>query len=147
VAVHLVVGSIGNNYHNATIYGDMNHSQRAHRVTRWIAAAALLFMQITVAAHACPVITSGAGMSADCLNSLDTEQPNLCKAHGESHGSLHDRTRALSLAPALSLPTTLLVAARAVDDVGAPRHASYMLSRLANDGSPPIFLRLSGLRT
>jgi hypothetical protein len=124
----------------------MRISRSARRFTAWVAVVALLFMQVAVAAYACPYVTDmrigESAMSRDCTTGAgSTDQSNLCKAHSDAQSQLKgDQLPAPPVAPVavVALPLTPFAT---FDDASESRADSYAQLRLAPDGSPPIFVR------
>lgn len=148
----------------------MNSARRiARQWGRWISSglvAALLFMQLAVAAYACPKLESlahamqMAGMvmddavdmvaMPDCHampGSMDEEAPQLCRAHcgtdSQPAPSVHapdfHATAALALWLAYVLPTILEGSTTAERQASAAESASAA-------GFPPLYLTLQVLR-
>jgi hypothetical protein len=83
------------------------------------------------------------------MGSLDTDQPSLCKKHGESQLQVNGGNFP-PLPPATIVAILLPLPALALADFDDPKRSqlnSFSLSRLAPDGSPPLFLRLQVLLT
>ncbi len=114
-----------------------------HRISIGIVIASLLLLQVATAAHACPSSMAGAG----CMGNMDSEHPGLCKAHGDAQSQL-GKNILPPLLPAVPADLLGLVPAPlALAEVSSqPRQHSYYLSRLADDGAPPLFLSLQVLR-
>jgi hypothetical protein len=124
-------------------------SKFTRRICAWTTLAALLSMQLAVAVHACPsLIRSDAGMAPGCMGSMDLDQTSLCQAHDDAQHQLGEHASSLPSPTAVAIAVALLPAPLCVLGSSAQsRLDSYYLSRLAQDGSPPIFLRLQVLRT
>jgi len=86
-----------------------------HRTLCQLLIGAILFVQVAVAAYACPNVATGYGntvaamvsaesMPADCdqmAGTLDPAAPNLCSAHCHNHEQSADHADAPALPPAL----------------------------------------------
>lgn len=123
----------------------MKRNRLLYRLSAWAVIASLLLMHVSVSAYTCP--SSNVGAVSGCTGSLDADQPDFCKKHGEVALQLVGG----SFPPAA--PVTLIVTLLPLppladfDDPSQPRLDSFYLSRLAPDGSPPLFLRLQVLLT
>lgn len=131
------------------------HAVRRHRgwVTTWLIAA-LLFMQLAVAAHACmqPAPATAQAAVPDCPHHRaaapepEREHSPLCKAHCES-GLQSVNTQA----GALDAPSVLAVPAALVGDVAVAPAANTVarpeaLAAGPPPGAPPIYLTYLVLR-
>ncbi|WP_157691739.1 hypothetical protein [Noviherbaspirillum autotrophicum] len=102
---------------------------RFHQTRRFaalLALASLLFLQLAVAAYACPGIdplriaaAADEGMQ-DC-HGMDTAQPNLCQAHQQAGSQLLDKPPSPDIQPFVpaALQREVVVAAMRQE----PRHA------------------------
>jgi hypothetical protein len=102
-------------------------SRTLHRRIASIVALALLFMQLAVAAHACPARSAGApdtsmaGMPCETMAgqvAFDTDQPALCFAHCQADAAQPqpDLTQpVVSFAATLALPIPVAPASSAGD--------------------------------
>ena len=129
---------------------------RLHRcLTRWLSVA-LLFMQLAVAAYACPAAFTPApapaamaempGCPGNMPQAMDPDQPLLCQAHCQQASQTPQPTppadlpnspvllAVLDWRPALLLPTWPAGEAQALRPGASP------------PGSPPLYLRLLVLR-
>lgn len=113
----------------------------------------LLFMQLAVAAYACPGMTAGAGNSsnvtsfttdstamADC-DGMDKEQPALCHTHAQdplSKQSL-DKPQPPDVQPFVS--TGLVFIVEATDVVAVPYSPRQPSAHLLRSTAPPIAIR------
>lgn len=123
----------------------MLFSTRICRLCVSAAIIALLAMQVTVAAYACPYMAAMQGsesmMPANCANGINlADQPNLCKAHADIQSQLKGDQVAARLAFSLAV-VAVLIPLEIAAGLSAARAESYALSRLMPDGSPPIFVR------
>lgn len=126
---------------------------------RWFAsllAMALVCLQLSTAAYACPAPAGSqstpavamAGM-ADCeqMSSMDTEQPQLCKAHCDRDKQTVNNVPAPDLAPPVILDRLLTRLALWL----APAMAEALPAVIAAhtgppDGAPPVYLALQVFR-
>ncbi len=106
-------------------------------------------MQLAVAVYACPSLTrADASTGSGCMGTMDLEQAGLCQAHDDAQHQLGDKAASLPAPTATLITVGLLPAPLRVPSGSAQsRLDSYYLSRLAHDGSPPLFLRFQVLRT
>lgn len=119
-------------------------TRRTRRLTASIVAAVLLIAQLAVAAYACPYVpaaTNESTMPANCASAaMQAEQPNLCQAHADVQSLLKGDQSGVPFAVSMPVVTILLAPVSTVDSPNASRSDSYSLSRLAPDGSPPIYV-------
>jgi hypothetical protein len=123
----------------------MKRYKLLHRLSAWTVIASLLFMHVAVAAYACPAPAPEVAQS--CVGGMDADNPALCKKHGETRLQLvggNVPTVPPAVIIAVLIPPPPLID---LDAVAAPRQGSFYLSRLARDGSPPLFLRFQVLLT
>lgn len=126
---------------------------------RWIAsmlAVVLVCLQLSTAAYACPApigagsvpMASMAGMT-DCeqMSAIDTEQPQLCKAHCDRDKQTVNNAPAPDLAPTVVVDRLLTRLA-----LWLPPQAAEVLPAVVTahtgppDGAPPVYLALQVLR-
>lgn len=126
---------------------------------RWIAsllAAVLVCLQLSTAAYACPVPTgsesmpmvSMAGM-ADCdqMSGMDTEQPQLCKAHCDRDKQTVNNAPAPDLAPAVLLDQLFTRLALWLPPETAEALPAVITAHIGPpDGTLPVYLTLQVLR-
>jgi hypothetical protein len=119
----------------------------------WFVAAAFLCMQLTTTAYACPALQGAPEVMAMAMpgcemmagNTMDTEQPTLCKAHCEK-----DKQSGAADIPSATLPIPALL----MHGLGwclAEDERGVSLSRptLATGpprGTPPLFITYLVLR-
>jgi hypothetical protein len=129
---------------------------RLSRSSRWYAAVvaltSMLFMQLAVAAYACPQLTAdatGATVSAhhhgmSCCGKPDPAQPALCHAHGQVGKQSLDKPEPPPVQPfsavglAIPLPPAGTIDGRA----SAPAD----IASLARTTAPPLAIRNCCLR-
>lgn len=131
------------------------HDFRRRRgwVSTWLIAA-MLFMQLAVAAHACPqfapVEQAAMADMPDCPHHraavAERDGTTLCKAHCEAGlQSVNSQAGALDAPPVLALPAALV----GTVDATAVGHAERMPGGLAAGppaGAPPLYLTFLVLR-
>jgi hypothetical protein len=124
---------------------------------RWIAsllAVVLVCLQLATAAYACPApqaTAHAAAMAAmpDCesMSSMDSEQPQLCKAHCERDKQSVNNVPVVDVAPA---PTVDWLFTRAVFQLPAEDAETLPAVLAAHTGppagAPPVYLALQVLR-
>lgn len=111
--------------------------RRSHRiVAALIALVSLLFMQLAVAAYACPMQAQKAPMAmADC-HMTDPVNPSLCHAHAESTKQSLDKAATPAVQPFIA--GAVLVAVAGLDQL-MPRCVSVTPSCVPAAGAaPPI---------
>lgn len=129
---------------------------RTHRrfIAR-LAIALLLFMQLAVAAYACPGVAkvyessqtmenAGMEMGGDCCPTLDPADPNLCQEHGQqgSHAT------GLTHPPApLGVDLPLLAVVPPIELVLAPTLPDVLPEFLARTTAPPPAIRFGVFRS
>jgi hypothetical protein len=130
---------------------------RLTRSSRWYAAViamlSMLFMQLAVAAYACPQLAAGAATGAtesahghhmSCCQQPDPVQPALCHAHGQAGKQSLDKPEPPPVQPfsavglAIPLPSVGAVDGRA----SAPAD----IASLARTTAPPLAIRHCCLR-
>lgn len=115
----------------------MKLSRPLRSIAALVALCSLLFMQLAVAAYACPVLTVAAATS-DCAR-MDMEQPALCHAHAQpGHQSL-DKPDIPQVSPfvAADLTVTLLPATT----VASPLQELPTDLLLTRATAPPLAIR------
>ena len=121
--------------------------RRSYRlVTALIALASLLFMQLAVAAYACPMLspqTQDQALTppmamADC-HGMDQDSPSLCGAQADSGKQSLDKPATPHVEPFLKAALLLdVVAVEALTPASAGMHARSIPAALA---APPIAIR------
>src|SRR4051794_23372708 len=95
--------------------------RRSHRVlTALIALVSLLFMQLAVAAYACPMqakVKPAAMAMADC-HQMDRMTPSLCQAHAEAGKQSLDKAPTPLVQP--FIPAAVLVEVAGLDLLTPP---------------------------
>ncbi len=117
----------------------------------WLVAMAFLCMQLTTTAYACPALqgTPDAAAMPGCesmsANTMDAEQPTLCKAHCDQH-----KQSSTADAPSAALPMPALLAHglgwRVADDDRAAVICRPALTACPPLGTPPLFITYLVLR-
>src|SRR4051812_36537363 len=114
-------------------------------ITALIALCSMLFMQLAVAAYACPMLTDGSGAEAartqmrqampDC-SGMDMEQPSLCAAYAHPGDQALDKPELPPVAPfiASALVQTLIPLVITI----APALRAPGDSLLARSTAPPL---------
>lgn len=74
----------------------MDRIRHTRRFVALLALASLLFMQLAVAAYACPntaaaQVVAAAGEGMQGCHDMDTFQPNLCQAHDQAGNQSLDK--------------------------------------------------------
>lgn len=126
----------------------MKRSPRTRVLTALVALFSLLFMQLAVAAYACPnlapvqqraVMFDGSGQPmADCPN-VDKQSPNLCEAHTQKAAQSIYKADPTSIQPFTAPGLIMHVAMpEAPADSGSGIAA---VSLLARSTAPPISIR------
>jgi hypothetical protein len=117
----------------------------------WLVATAFLCMQLTTTAYACPAFQStpetaampGCEMMAG--NTMDTEQPTLCKAHCEK-----DKQSGAADIPSATLPIPALLMHglgwRLAEDERGVSLSRPTLATGPPRGTPPLFITYLVLR-
>lgn len=122
-------------------------SFRRHRlITVFVALVSLLFMQLAVAAYACPVeekvsevaAMAEAGMPcAGDMATVDTDQPTLCHAHCQSAHQTADKVQAQMPVVAMASGFVYTVEPVRISPPARPAQAPLLLRSTA----PPIAVR------
>jgi hypothetical protein len=112
--------------------------RRSHRVlAALIALVSLLFMQLAVAASACPMQTQEKPMAmamADCH--MERMSPSLCQAHAEAGKQSLDKAPTPSVQP--FVPAAVLVEVAGLDLLTPPSRGIFASSVPSSGASPPI---------
>lgn len=127
----------------------MKTSRSTRIVTAIVALFSLLFMQLAVAAYACPTLMGGAPAQAAAMQmapdmpgctGMDQEQPSLC--HAMAHGDLARQSLDKAATPEVApfIPT-LMFALAPVTEYRAERSCHTPLRALARNTSPPLAIR------
>ena len=127
----------------------MKLSRPSRRFTVLLALVSLLFMQLAVAAYACPSLNlqqlhDTAGVSADHAamtgcEGMDMEQPSLCHAHDQTGNQSLDKPEAPHVAP--FMPAALLLAVNALDVTVPATALQPEMPLLQHATSPPLAIR------
>lgn len=120
--------------------------RRSRFVAAIVALISMLFMQLAVAAYACPAqeisqaietVQAMADMP-DC-SEMDAEQPNLCQAHEQAGNQSLDKP---SLPDITALSTGILaVALYVIEHEGDTAFKPISPPNLAKSTSPPVAIR------
>jgi hypothetical protein len=114
--------------------------RRSHRlVAALIALVSLLFMQLTVAAYACPIQSNEpVAMAADCQG-MDRMNPSLCAAHADAGKQSLDKAATPAVQPFVA--AAVLVEVTGLDQL-MPASVRFMPSAVpATGAAPPISIR------
>lgn len=120
-----------------------------------LVVALLLFMQLAVAAYACPGVAGGlessptmAGaamnMEGDCCPTLDPSTPNLCLQHGQQDSQATGQT---SPPAPLVVDLPLLAVVPAVELIRLPPLLDVPPEFLARTTAPPPAIRFGVFRS
>ena len=113
--------------------------RRSHRIlTALIALVSLLFMQLAVAAYACPMQTQDKPVAmsmADC-HGMDRMNPSLCQAHAEAGKQSLDKAATPTVQP--FIPAAVLVEVAGLELLMPPALAIFAPSVTSPGASPPI---------
>ena len=113
--------------------------RRSHRVfAALLALASLLFMQLAVAAYACPMQTPVKPVAmdmADC-HGMESMNPNLCQAHSEAGNQSLDKAPTPAVQPFIA--TAVLAEVAGLDRLMPPSTGVVPTSILSSGVSPPI---------
>lgn len=125
---------------------------------RWVSAGVatvLLLLLVTVAAYACPNLsapvdrgTMASSMMADCegmSDSMDAEQPQLCRAHCEKDSSATTTLSVVDVQPS-TLAQSLIRVLEPTLIFDVLTAGSAALPVLPSSGAPPLYLTLLVLR-
>ena len=129
----------------------MPRNHRSHLITMLLALVSLLFMQMPVAAYACPGAGVKVGKVAEasamaeagmpCAESMtmnmDDEQPNLCHAHCQADSQSAHTYQLPSLVAIDALPTAPALQVALLPFVEAPAQAPHLRRTTA----PPLLIR------
>lgn len=113
----------------------------------------VLFMQLAVAAYACPTLTAGvvesvhAGMMqaddhadmAGCEDVIDIEQPSLCQAHAQFGDQFAGNAELPNLSPPLAW--TVIPVLQIVDTASRPDLDAVATPHLARSSAPPLSIQ------
>lgn len=115
--------------------------RRSHRiVAALVALFSLLFMQLAVAAYACPMLSHemAAPMPmpmADC-HGVDKQNPSLCHAHAEAGKQSRDKPPTPAVQPFIA--AAVLVEVAGLDRLMAPSVSTAPSSVPAAGPAPPL---------
>jgi hypothetical protein len=124
----------------------MKNSSRNRLVGAVVALLSLLFMQLAVAAYACPKLMAGPGAAmldsagqpmADCAEA-DQQSPTLCEAHAQQQPPSLEKPDLPSVMPFVAAGLALvLVSSEQAAALPGPPHVFLH----ASGTSPPIAIR------
>lgn len=114
----------------------------------------LLLSQWATASYVCPLATAAAGQTMAGMpgcdgsmpGAMDTEQPQLCKAHCEQGSQTVNLTPASEPSSSYSLWAVLDWHLPALQPARAAQHRAHVHLAPSPPGSPPIYLALRVLR-
>jgi hypothetical protein len=124
-------------------------------IVAFVTLFSLLFMQLAIAAYACPVMASGSdeGRALVVMSSampgcagMDAEQPTLC--HAASQNDLAKQSLDKPPGPDVQpfIAATLVLAVQAAAVPGSPSSNTRHFASLSRATSPPIAIRHCCLR-
>jgi hypothetical protein len=131
----------------------MRQTRRSRLITAFFALVSVLFMQLAVAAYACPTLQAGqpvnpVAMSLDvgehesmvgCEGMVDTEQPSLCHAHSRVGNQSLDKPAVPDVTPSLAI--MLVPAVGDLDIAFRPVSTHAQSSWLMRGSAPPLSIR------
>lgn len=131
---------------------EMRFRRQSRVVTALLALMSVLFMQLAVAAYACPTVTAGVEsvharlMQADdhadmagCEGIVDIEQPSLCHAHAQFGDQSTGNAELPNLSPPLAL--TVIPVLQIVDAASPPDLDAVATPHLARASAPPLSIQ------
>jgi hypothetical protein len=113
--------------------------RRSHRlIAALVALFSLLFMQLAVAAYACPMMSheTAAPMPMANCHGVDKQNPSLCHAHGEVGKQSRDKPPAPAVQPFIA--AAVLVEVTGLYQLMAPRVSTAPSLVPAAGPAPPI---------
>lgn len=129
----------------------MQLTRRSRLATALLALISVLFMQLAVAAYACPTLQPAAALAsiamqsdehegmAGCEGVVDMEQPSLCYAHSQVGNQSLDKP-----APPDVPPSVAIVLVPVILDLGATQRTlppDASAAWLMRDSAPPLAIR------
>ena len=129
----------------------MRLTRRSRFATALIALFSVLFMQLAVAAYACPslqqthateasVMTSAEHDSmTGCEGVVDIEQPALCYAHAQASDQSLDKPASPGVAPSVAI--VLVPTMQPVSANDPPMYKPATAAWLMQDAFPPLSIR------
>lgn len=133
----------------------MKLPRKCRMLTALVALFGMLFMQLAMASHACPVLLAGHGKVAGvtshtAMQSMpDCDEPDsanlaLCQAHCQDAKTALDKPQMPPIAQAVAIVSSILTPLDPWIPIALPAFASdFSLQRIA---SPPISIRHCCLR-
>ena len=128
----------------------MPSRRRFRLLTAFVAVISLLFMQLAVAAYACPAVALGGGQSpamqmdsgaAPCAGHMrhmaDDQQPGLCFAHCHANPQSLDKHETPQPVALGALPVNFTV----VHVVSAPVAPPLLAPQMLRAGAPPLAIQ------
>jgi hypothetical protein len=124
-------------------------SRTERKTIAWVCLSALLFLQFTVAAHACPTrvdgdtpTSAGAAAAGRPCQGMDQERPKLCEQHCiQASQSVDTQPHSALSAPVLPLIAVIVPAKSFL-----PARARFCDAWLATVVDPPPLVRFGVLR-
>ena len=134
----------------------MNTSRPSRLITAVILLFSMLFMQLAVAAYACPVLLGAANQAMPIetvtldqasmgqsdmsgCTAKDMAQPSLCHAHDHSGNQSLDKPHLPDVVP--FIPAALVVTLVALDPADRPAYFSSDSTLLMRTAAPPLSIR------
>lgn len=128
----------------------MRLTRRSRFASALIALFGVLFMQLAMAAYACPslqpaepvAMTMASGDHdgmAGCEEVVDIEQPALCHAHAQIGDQSLDKPASPGVAPSVAVVLVPAMQTISATDPPLPRHAEA--AWLMQDSFPPLSIR------
>lgn len=128
----------------------MRLSRRSRFTTALLALVSVLFMQLAVAAYACPSLqladmleAAAASVEHDgmtgCEGVVDIEQPTLCYAHSQAGDQSLDKPAPRDVSP--SAPIVLVPLINDVRAAYRPMSVHAEADWLMHDSAPPLSIR------
>jgi hypothetical protein len=124
----------------------MRYSRRTRFLAAVVALFGLLFMQLAVAAYACPKLVQPHAVMLDALGQpmancpeVDKQSPSLCQAHSQKAPQSLDKADPPSIQPFIALGLVAsIVAPELTAESGLDNAASFLRARST---APPIAIR------
>lgn len=131
---------------------EMKLRRQSRVITALLALMSVLFMQLAVAAYACPTASAGVEsiqsqtMQADdhadmggCEDVVDIEQPSLCQAHAQFGDQSAGNAELPNLSPPLAL--TVIPVLQVVDTASPSNLDAVATPHLARPSAPPLSIQ------
>jgi hypothetical protein len=127
----------------------MKLNRRSRAVAALIALMSMLFMQLAMAAYACPALGSAHSDAAMAIpddshampgcHGMDKTQPSLCHAHAEAGHQSLDKPEVPQIQPFMAVGLTL--ALTTADTAGSQLAAVPESTEASRATSPPLSIR------